>query len=157
MTTNYKAQEKQIHQIIRKNITCLKAERYVKVIIYYRNRKLRNLFIRNSRKVKEEFDVVYCYSCNKKQCNGTQSYARYTTTLLSTRMDFHAQQGSIRKHHMETHNKKITKQEILANITIVKKCNQRHDLNLAEALYIKSLNPSLNAQNNFSTRTLKIF
>ena len=50
MTTNYKAQEKQIHQIIRKNITCLKAESYVKVIIYYKNRRLKILFIRNSPK-----------------------------------------------------------------------------------------------------------
>ena len=69
-------------------------------------------FIRNSPKVKEEF-VVYRYSCNKEPCNGTQSYVGYTTTLLSTRMGFHAQQGFIRKHHMETHHEKITKQEIL--------------------------------------------
>ena len=107
MTTNYKAQEKQIHQTIKKNITCLKAESYVKVIIYYRNRKLKNLFIRNSPKVKEEFDAVYRYSCNREPCNGTQSYVGYTTTLLSTRMGFHAQEGFIRKHHMDTHNVKI--------------------------------------------------
>ena len=77
--------------------------------------------------------------------------------LLSTRMGTYAQQGSIRKHHIEVHGRKLNKQEILAITTIIKNYPQKSDINLAEAFCIKTLNPTLNSQNDFSSRTLKIF
>ena len=73
-------------------------------------------------------------------------------------MTAHAQQGSIKKHLMEVHHQnKVTTQEIMKNITILRKIANPNDIQIAEALLIKEKKPTLNSQNEFSERTLKDF
>ena len=73
-------------------------------------------------------------------------------------MTAHAQQGSIKKHLMEVHHQsKVATQEIMKNITIFRKIPNPNDIQIAEALLIKENNPTLNSQNEFSERTLRVF
>ena len=52
---------------------------------------------------------------------------------------------------------KITTAELLQNVTILKQCNNKRELMFYEALFIKSLKPTLNSQTEFSDKLLKIF
>ena len=59
---------------------------------------------------------------------------------------------------MEVHHlHKVTTQKILENITILRKIANPNDIQIAEALLIKENNSTLNSQNEFSERTLKVF
>ena len=64
---------------------------------------------------------------------------------------------SIKKHNSVVHKEKIGYREMLNNLKILFKNNQKYDLTLAEALLIKKHNPPLNSQEEGSTRILKIF
>ena len=51
--------------------------------IYYKNKKVRSLFIRNNPHVTSENHVVYQYTCAKEWCQPNhQSYIGYTTTTV---------------------------------------------------------------------------
>ena len=58
---------------------------------------------------------------------------------------------------MEVHHHiKVAKQEIMKNVTIIRRINNPSDIQTAEALLIKENKPTLNSQNEFSERTLKV-
>ena len=157
MSSNYKTRETQLQSIVRKALVPSDPKRCIKLFIYYRNRKVKDLFIRNSPQNRSIFNVVYQYNCNREPCNGSQTYIGYTTTLISTRMQSHSQQGSIKSHCLKVHNHKVNANELLRDTNVVKKCFDRSDLTVAEALYIKSRTPTINEQHEFSSRTLKVF
>ena len=140
-----------------KHTSPIKAEKKVKLLIYYKNRTLRNLFIKNSNGSQEHFNVVYKYVCNLEPCSGSETYIEHTTTLLKQRILTHTQQGAIRKHNDRTHKLKMKTQELLNRTEILTRCNNRCELQITEALMIQAMKPSLNEQNYFTDRTLKIF
>ena len=72
-------------------------------------------------------------------------------------MTTHAQNGSILQHNVETHNVRIRTADILENLDILYRSMDPQELKLAEALLIKSEDPSLNNQREGSTRILKVF
>ena len=73
MTSNYKQAEKELTTIINSNIETTN-EAKLKFIIYYKSRKVKNLFIRyNLNKPDQSFNVVYQYTCNQKECTTSQS------------------------------------------------------------------------------------
>ena len=156
MTTNYKKEESMLKNIIAKNVRTVQNSK-LKLHIYYRNRKLQQLFIRNRPTSDDVFNVVYQYSCNEESCNNSNTYIGYTTTLLKLRLSNHAQQGSIKKHHCSIHNSKVKTQHLRENTKVLTRINNRNELQIAEALLIKHHKPTLNEQNEFSDRTLKIF
>ena len=84
-------------------------------------------------------------------------YIGYTTTTLKQRMSTHAQNGSIITHSKEQHNRKLTTCEILQNVESIFHSTDKNELQIAEALFIKSECPSLNNQKEGETRILKIF
>ena len=49
---------------------------------------------------------------------------------------------------------KVATQEIMKNITILRKIHNPNDIQIAEALLIKENKPTLNSQNEFFERTL---
>ena len=69
----------------------------------------------------------------------------------------HTQSGSILKHNIQAHGHKITTNEILSNIEVLRQLNNKEDLIIAEALFIKEKNPSLNGQMEGAERILTIF
>ena len=102
--------------------------------MYYKNRKVKNLFIKNNAtKCKDDYNVLYMYSCNKVPCNATQTcYIGHTTTSVKERIKQHS---SIKRHHRETHFENITG-SIILDISILAKTSNKIDLILLEALLI---------------------
>ena len=158
MTSYYMIQEKRFQQIINNNIKSAIPDVHVKHLIYYNNKKLKNLLISNNNHKYKEHIVVYQFTCEREPCNQAQFYIGYTTTTVKSRLTAHAQQGSIKKHIMEVPlQSKVATQEIMKNITILRKIPNPNDVQIAEALLIKENKPTLNNQNEFSERTLKVF
>ena len=156
MTSCYKQTEKELQKIIQDNIKPSKNTSNIKLRIYYKNRKLKNLFIKNNpNKPKDPFNVVFMYTCDQAPCTGVQAtYIGHTTTTISERMKQHT---SIKKHYKETHQMNITGSKMIPNITILSRLSNKQDLIIKEALLIKQQKPAINIQANDFNRTLKIF
>ena len=72
-------------------------------------------------------------------------------------MTTHAQNGSIKNHNIESHNVNIRTSEIMEEIKIIFRSEDKNELQIAEALLIKKKNPPLNNQSADFTRTLFVF
>ena len=86
MTSYYKIEEKQLQQIIHNNIKSAISDVHVKLLIYYKNKKLKILLISNNNHKYEEQNVVYQFTCEREPCNQDQFYIGYTTTTVKSRM-----------------------------------------------------------------------
>ena len=158
MNSNYKNEEIRLKNLIDKNIKPKEGKR-VKMIIYYKTRNVKNLFIKNSTTTADlgnQHHVVYQYKCTQNGCNSiiNNYYIGYTTTTLESRMTQHQ---SIKKHFHEKHGRTIGYKEILRNIKILHRASTRNDLAILEALNIKEHNPLLNNKEEGKTKILKIF
>ena len=161
MCTQYKQEENNLKSIIYDNVKP-KHEHQVHLNIYYKSRQLASLFIRNNpHKRHRESRVVYEYTCNTNEdgCQPTNPsvYIGYTTTLIKQRMTTHAQNGSIKTHHATIHNHKITTTEIMESIKVRYASQDKHELQIAEALIIKAESPSINNQAEGEVRILNVF
>ena len=157
MSSLYKQEEKNLHNIIENNIKPVHNQK-IKVMIYYKNKKLSNLLIRNNpHKDSEEHHVVYQYKCPSGECEPPQTYIGYTTTTLKQRTTTHAQNGSIKNHNSSTHQLKIRSKDILDNTSVLFRSIDKTDLTIAEALLIKTKCPPLNNKREGETRILKVF
>ena len=86
MSSQYKQEEKNLQDIITNNIKPVNNQK-IELMIYYKNKKLSNLLIRNNpHKDSEEHHVVYQYECPSGECEPPQTYIGYTTTTLKQRM-----------------------------------------------------------------------
>ena len=156
-TSNFKSEETNLKNAIKKNVQPSDTTKKVEVRIYYKNRKLKSLFIKNKLFHKKTDDhVVYQYRCNKIGCN-SNSYIGYTTMKLATRFYSHAQTGAIREHNKNIHDAKPLTQELLSNTTILFKSSSKQDLTIAESLLIKLNKPYFNLQDEGFNRVLNIF
>lgn len=164
MSANVKQDESQLKSIVSKNVIPSNENQIINFSIYYRARKLSNLFIKNN--IHSNFDnienrhhVVYQYFCSRDGCNTTHSYIGYTTCTIANRFKMHTQNcSSIKKHLIQTHSiTKISTNDLLADVKILKNCSDKRDLVIYEALLIKMHKPSLNSQTEFSDKLLKIF
>lgn len=158
MSSSYKHEEKQLRKIIKENVNPVAPSTQVQLRIYYRNRKLSNLFIKNSpRNDSSDFNVVYQYTCPSEQCQLAHTYIGYTECTLKQRMTYHCTCGSIKNHNKTAHQKKICTKELLESTTILRKESNKEELMIAEALLIKEKKPTINLQNDGFQRTLLIF
>ena len=77
MSSQYKQEEKSIRKIIQDHISPSENNSLIKLQIFYKNKKLRNLFIKNNpyQPTKGETShVVYKYTCPKEDCQPSISY-----------------------------------------------------------------------------------
>ena len=90
ITSNYRQVEKELTAIINSSIETTN-EAKLKLNIYYKSRKVKNLFIRNnSNKPDQPFNVVYQYTCNQGECTTSQStYIGHTRTTIKDRFKQH--------------------------------------------------------------------
>ena len=99
MSPNYKADEKALKHIIKRNVTPVKAEDKLKVIIYYKTRLASNLVMKNNEhehgKLKAT-NVTYAFKCTYGDCEPRPDavYIGHTTTSLSRRLTCHLQSGA---------------------------------------------------------------
>ena len=153
------AQEKQLKNIIKKHV---KSENEIKLCIFYKNRKLKNLLIRNQPARNflqgDQSNVVYQFKCPEDGCSTVSSlYIGYTTCTLKKRMIEHSYSGAIRTHGQDEHGKRFSKEEIMNNVSIAKKDSCPQNLRILEALLIKKHRPNINRKDEGFTRTLAIF
>ena len=160
MSSQYKQEENNLRKIVTDHLTPTNPDETTKLQIYYRNKKLKNLLIKNNLHQPEKQQVshvVYEYQCPREACQPSTYYVGYTECTLIDRLRNHAQNGSIQQHNSTEHSHKITTQEILNDTTIVRKQPTKEELIITEALIIKKSNPSLNNQREGEVRVLQIF
>ena len=157
-TSSHRMEEKLIQNAVDKNVKPINNSDKINTRIYYKNRKIKSLFIKNKITNEKQTNdhVVYQYLCSQAGCNSVK-YIGYTTCHLAKRFYSHVQLGSINIHNKNVHNKKPFTKELLKDTTILFRGNDKYDLTIAEALLIKTHKPSLNLQEQGFTRILSIF
>ena len=76
---NYKVEERELNKIIDNDVQHRDKDKDVKLLIYYKNRKVKNLPIRNkasnikTTNISENYNVIYKYTRNKAPCNVTHT------------------------------------------------------------------------------------
>ena len=158
MTSHYKMDEIKLNNIISKNLKAADENKKIKLVIYYKTKKLKNLLVKNNPRkpiLAEDHHVVYQYTCKEDRCNSIDSkYIGYTTTTLKSRM---VQHKSIKSHLKKEHKRNIGYKEILDNIKVIFRSPFVTDLLIAEALLIKKHKPSINQQEEGSFKILQVF
>jgi len=164
MSSDFKLTENRLKKIVNNNVKVANDNDQLKLLIYYRGKKLRSLFIRNKQTsqamdVANRHHVVYQYTCNRDGCNTTNTtYIGYTACSIWERFKMHTQAGSIKRHLLEKHDiVRVARRELVDDVTILRSCTNKRDLIYCEAILIKENRPPLNAQNEGCERILKIF
>ena len=161
MTSQYKSDENKLKSLIAQQVFPA-IGKVVAFQIFYKNRKLRSLLIRNKPKIDTPVDkmhhVVYQYTCEDEGCNAPQ-YIGYTTCTLYNRFGSHTQSGSIMRHLREQHSVTgtIYRRKLLQSVKVLKAEVNKQKLILTEAVLIKDLRPALNSQEEGADKILNIF
>ena len=157
MTSTYKMEEKKLRKIVEKYVKPTNKEKTINLRIYYKNRKLKNILIKNNHQQPSEDNarVVYSFSCNEIGCNS--SYIGYTTNKLRDRLLQHTYNGSIKDHFLMTHNKTINLQLLIDNTKVIERKPTKQELIINEALLIKDNKPAINVQSSNFSNVLRIF
>jgi hypothetical protein len=162
MTSGYKADERIVQSIVHNNIVN-RTNHKIKLLIYYKNKKIQNLVMNNNPCKKtgvfQETNVVYKFSCSREGCRllPNMDYIGLTTTTLSRRLTCHLQSGGPRNHLREAHNEAITRTVLEECTSVVMRCPDANRLAIAEALIIKDRTPAINLQTTGFVRTLRLF
>jgi uncharacterized protein (DUF1778 family) len=163
MTEGHKTDERVLKSIVLNNIRSTTTADRIKLLIYYKNMKIRNLIMKNNPCKKsgplQETNVVYKYTCPREGCRLLQNvnYIGLTSTTLSRRLTCHLQTGGPKNHMRETHNETLTRATLETHTRIVMRCPDATRLAIAEALIIKQESPAINLQTTGFVRTLKLF
>ena len=154
MSSAYKDEEKAIRNIIRRNVIPTNQNSRVKLTIYYKNKRTKDLLLKNDNapisKGFDQVNVVYKFSCPHEDCTPHSMYIGMTTTKLSRRLSYHLNQGGP-KRHMSTHGININRALLEKNTTILDYAPDKNRLHLLEALYIRRENPKINTQQETPT------
>ena len=139
--------EDAIKKIISDNVSPTDDTKNIDLIIYYQNRRTRDLFMKNNpspqaREPLKQTHVVYQYTCPVRECSG--AYVGMTTMRLSKRLSCHAQEGAIKNHARTKHHEAISRDVIIKNTKIIGKAPDARRLRLLEALLIQQIKPTLN-------------
>ena len=151
MSPNYKTDEKALKQIIKRNVTPVKTEDRVQVVIYYKTRLASNLVMKNNEHEQGKLkatNVTYAFKCTYGDCEPRPDalYIGHTTTSLSRRLTCHLQSGAPLQHMEDTHNRKLTRTDLTKNTTILAHENNRRKLQITEAVLIRIHKPVINTQ-----------
>ena len=153
MTSSYKIDEKVLKNIIK----CTNENESIKLNIYYKNRKVSNLVMKNIPNTTklQRTNILYKYECNVGDCE-PQAYIGYTRTTLSRRITMHLQSGAPLKHSQDFHSSTLNREQMVSNTRIIRQENDFNRLEIMEALYIKYTKPEINLQTTGMGRTLRL-
>ena len=150
-SSNYKVEKAAFRRILKNNIFEVNVN--LKVLIYYKSKKISNLLISNNlcnpiRNVPHDQKsvVVYEFTCNLGECNSLtpkNSYIGLTTCTLKERFRHHRYQGSIFKHLRDVHDHVPTGDDLCRATKILYTSQNKYDLNLYEALFIRKYRPKI--------------
>ena len=86
MTTQHDIDENNLNKIISDHVKPTDG-RHIKLHIYYKNRHLQQLLIKNNPHISDdESHVVYKYVCPQEECQPLHQYIGYTTNPLKKHM-----------------------------------------------------------------------
>ena len=165
MNNKCKEDERVLKRIVKENVSLKNNRDRLKLVIYYKNMKSRNLIMRNNcAKKPREFaktHVVYKFRCKKGDCEHLPpretTYPGLTTDTLSRRLSFHLQNGAIRKHCEAKHGSMITRKEIEKFTSIEYVERDVYRLEILEALIINAGDYEINRQDTGKKRILKLY
>ena len=163
MNSSYKTDEKCLREILQENIKVKGEDHKVKLIIFYKTRKTRDLFMKNNLcpKVRDlsQTYVVYEYKCQIGDCKHQpkSAYDGITTCMLSRRLSNHLQMGAILQHCSDKHELKITRKQLEEATGIRYKERDYNRLTILESLIINEEEPEINRQDTGTKRTLKLY
>ena len=105
--------------------------------------------------------LVYDFQCKEGECahlpNKQTRYTGLTTCTLSRRLSFHLQNGAIKEHFLDKHNRNITRAEIV-NYTKARFYERDvRRLEILESLIIRFEDPDINRQDTGKRRKLHLF
>ena len=164
MTDAYKVDERILKEIINKTVKPKGEEKVVDIVIYYKNRKIKDLIMKNNCSPQlrdlQESNVNYEFVCKSGNCEAHNvSYVGKMQTILSRRLTMHLQSldSAIVDHYITEHDRRPMRSEVVGNTKIIGIYKDRIRLDISEALYIKRKAPILNRQDKGMTRVLKLF
>ena len=165
MNNRYKEDERVLKRIVSENVTLKDNRDRLKLVIFYKNMKSRNLVMRNNcTKKPREFaktHVVYKFRCKKGDCEHLPpretTYWGLTTDTTSRRLSFHLQNGAIRKHCEAKHGSMITRKELEKFTSIEYVERDVYRLEILEALIINAGDYEINRQDTGKKRILKLY
>ena len=136
-----------------------------KLIIYYKNRTISQLVMKNNLSQKQNISpnershLVYEFKCREGDCiTQNNTYIGMTTCKLRERFEHHKTRGSIFEHFRVTHNRSPCLQELLNSTEIIYEPDNPLRVDVFEALLIRQRKPKLNEnQRNFPCLKLNIF
>ena len=155
MSSAYKDDERALQRIIRNNVTPAMETDRIKLSIYYKNKRTKDLILKNNSSPRptdlECVSLVYQFQCPFGDCTPQDSYIGLTTTRLSRRLTYHLNSGGPKRHLHETHGTIITRSILENNTKIIDRESDKRRLALLEALHIKNTQPTLNTQQEAPT------
>lgn len=162
MSSNYKIDERVLTSIFKEKVKCVNENETLKLNIYYQNRKTRNMLLRNNANATQDplrrSNVVYKLKCPVEECTlPNPCYIGSTQCTLAQRITNHVQTGSFRDHLINSHNIAPNRSHFLAGASIVHQLPDKRRLLTYEALCIKTLHPSINAQQEDMSGFLKLY
>jgi hypothetical protein len=162
MSAAYKTDERVLKSILSQHVQCAQPHNKLQPIIYYKNKKTSNMIMRNNLGSKRDdlrsTGVVYQYTCKNGDCGlHTSCYIGETVTTLSRRITGHLQDGAPKKHSQDTHDTKLTRDDMVTNTKIIYRASDSIRLKIAESLLIRWNSPIINRQDTGFARTLRLF
>ena len=144
-----------MNNLFKKHIKPSLSESKVKVLVYYKPKKLSSCFsLREKKADSVNHGLVYKFKCNADGCNAT--YIGYTMNTLTHRAKQHRYAPSkVFEHYAKEHQQKPT--DILDSFEIMYKNSSVKSIRIAEALLIKENMPYINVKYNEMSSILKIF
>jgi hypothetical protein len=162
MSSNYKVDERVLTSIFKDKVKCINENETLKLNIYYKTRKTRNMLLRNNANATQDpmrrSNVVYKLKCPVEECTlPNPCYIGSTQCTLAQRITNHVQTGSFRNHLINSHNRAPNRSHFLAGTSIIHQLPDKRRLLTYEALCIKTLHPSINTQQEDMSGYLKIY
>ena len=165
MNPKYKHDEQNLKRIIKDHVNVRDKSDNLKLIIYYRSRKTRDLIMKNNLTPKlrdlARTNLIYQFRCTIDECahrnKSEVSYTGLTTCTLSKRLSGHLQKGAILEHSLQTHQRKPTRKEIVEMTKARYYQSNYRRLETLEALIILQEDPVINRQDTGKLKTLKLF
>ena len=163
MSNSYKTDERVLKEIVVRNVSCVNDNDELKLIIYYKNKRVNQLIINNNPTKKtdslQQTNVIYEFSCPKEDCKLLQNikYIGMSSTTLSRRLTCHLSSGGPKQHMEHFHHECITRPITTDNTKILRRFNDPVRLGIAEALFMEANAPAINLQAAGFKRTLKLF
>ena len=120
-------------------------------MIYYKSKKVSNIIMQNNMSNTRLSDsdrsyLIYEFTCPERDCSSSKtSYIGLTNRTLRERLAGHKYRGSsIYNHYINVHKRPPDFETLVNSTKILYFCDNRRNLPVFEALFIKKYKPILN-------------